>query len=58
VLHESAMWADGWASAFSVLGPEEGLPLAQAQDLAARWIIPSDQGFAEVLSPALIALLG
>ncbi|WP_246027438.1 FAD:protein FMN transferase [Novosphingobium umbonatum] len=58
VLHESAMWADGWASALSVLGPEQGMALAQAQGLAVRWIIPSDQGFAEKLSPALLDMLG
>jgi thiamine biosynthesis lipoprotein len=58
VLHESAMWADGWASALSVLGPEEGLVLAQALGLAVRWIIPCDQGFAEVLSPAFYDMLG
>ncbi|WP_343633817.1 FAD:protein FMN transferase [Roseateles sp.] len=35
VVHESAMWADGWSTALMVLGPDEGLALADRLGLAA-----------------------
>jgi thiamine biosynthesis lipoprotein len=58
VLHPSAMWADGWSTALMVLGPEEGLRLAEQQHLAARLVVrrPSG-GFDESFSSALQALL-
>jgi FAD:protein FMN transferase len=58
VIHTSAMWADGWSTALMVLGPDEGLKLAEQHGLAARLVArcPSG-GFDEHLSSALQALL-
>ncbi|MFP6641538.1 MAG: FAD:protein FMN transferase, partial [Myxococcota bacterium] len=39
VLHTRATWADAWATALNVLGPEAGLALAQEEDLAAYFIL-------------------
>jgi len=39
VLHRSCMMADGWATALTVLGPERGIALADAQGLAACVIV-------------------
>gem|GEM_PF-119077 len=38
VLAATCMEADVWATALFALGPERGLPLAEAQGLAARWL--------------------
>jgi thiamine biosynthesis lipoprotein len=57
VLHPSAMHADAWASALTVLGAEDGLALAIRENLAARIVIRSDDGWTEHISPALEALL-
>jgi len=39
VLHPSAMHADAWASALTVLGPEAGMALAEREHLAVRIIV-------------------
>lgn len=38
VVAGTALQADAWATALMVLGPDEGLALAQARGIAARWI--------------------
>jgi len=38
VFASTCMEADAWATALYALGPERGLPLAEAQQLAARWL--------------------
>jgi len=38
VFAPTCMEADAWATALYALGPERGLPLAEAQQLAARWL--------------------
>lgn len=43
VVHEDAMWADGWSTALMVLGPDEGLALADRLGLAARLVTRVDQ---------------
>ena len=53
VIHRSAMIADAWATALTVLGPVDGFALAAREKLAARMIC----GGEEHLSPALIAML-
>ena len=53
VLSQSAAMADGYATAINVLGVEQGLALAQAQNLAVLVIIKTGDGFREQLSPAL-----
>jgi thiamine biosynthesis lipoprotein len=57
VLHGSAMEADAWASAFTVLGEEEGLILATRRNLAVRWVMGAGEGARERLSPALLAMM-
>lgn len=52
VIHESAMLADAWATALTVLGPDEGLRLATKHDIAARIVTTG-----ETLTPALRRML-
>ena len=51
VLSDTTMKADAWATALMVLGPEEGYQVAEKQELAAYFIIKTDQGFVERASP-------
>jgi FAD:protein FMN transferase len=54
VVHESAMWADAWSTALTVLGPEAGLALANAHGLAAQLVWRNAEGrFTEAWTPAL-----
>lgn len=53
VLHRSCMMADGWATALTVLGPEQAIVLAEEQSLAACLIA----GDVEYLSRAWRAML-
>lgn len=39
VLHDSCAWADAYATALNVLGPEEGMQLAERQGLAVFMIV-------------------
>ncbi len=61
VLHDSAMWADGWSTALMVLGPDEGLALAERLGLAAllvrRRASAEGGGFEERFSTAMRALM-
>jgi thiamine biosynthesis lipoprotein len=57
VIHQSAMHADAWASAFTVLGADAGLALAAREGIAARIVARSETGLREVITPALLALL-
>ncbi len=58
VVHESATWADAWATALNVLGPDSGYALAQTQGLAAHFILNAGPGQFESLStPAFEALM-
>lgn len=45
VLHPSTMLADAWATGLLVLGPEQGLEVAQQHGLAAYFIIHAEEGF-------------
>jgi len=45
VLHSEAAWADAWATALHVLGPEEGYALAASERLAAYWIVRQPDDF-------------
>lgn len=45
VMAGSAMLADAWATALSVLGPEAGMKLANELQLAAYFIVDEDGGF-------------
>ncbi|MEO7168819.1 MAG: FAD:protein FMN transferase [Sphingomonas sp.] len=58
VLNPSCMLADAWATALTVLGPEEGLAMAAREGLAARFVVRGPSGYREILSPALDEMLG
>ncbi len=53
VVHESAMWADGYATALNVLGPVDGLALAIDHDLPALFVVHTEKGFEERYTPAM-----
>lgn len=61
VVHESAMWADGWSTALMVMGLQQGLRFADELGLAARFVQrePGRVGehFSEHFSTALQELL-
>ena len=57
VFHASAMTADAWATALTVLGPEEGLAIATAYGLAAQIVARTAAGVIEHLTPAFIAMM-
>lgn len=44
VIHESTMLADAWATAIGVLGPKEGLIMANRHQLGVRMIVREDNG--------------
>ena len=52
VVADSSAYADGLATAISVLGADKGLQLAQQQNLAIYMIIKTEQGFEVVYSDA------
>ncbi len=54
VLHESAAWADGLATAFNVLGPDAGFELAQETGTAALFLIRRADGFEERYTAGLL----
>jgi len=51
VVAESAMLADGWATALMVLGPEQGMEVAQKNSLACLFIVRDGTEFALLESP-------
>ncbi len=57
VLHAECMAADALSTALSVLGPDEGLALAEKQQLAARFLLRHDGGLREVVSTSYQELL-
>ncbi|NHZ98283.1 FAD:protein FMN transferase [Massilia sp. CCM 8734] len=57
VLHAECMAADALSTALSVMGPEEGLALAERRKLAARFLLRHDGGLREVVSSAYQELL-
>lgn len=56
VLADTAMEADAWATAMTVLGATQGLALAERLQLAVRFVDRSAQGLQEHSSSALTAL--
>jgi len=52
VIHPSCMTADGLSTAIMLMGPEDGLAFARAQELPAFMIIKTDNGFNEVYTDA------
>ena len=57
VVHDSAMWADGYATLLNVLGPEDGPAFAERAGLAALFIERRENGFRERYTPAFERLL-
>jgi thiamine biosynthesis lipoprotein len=57
VIHETAMLADGWATALTTLGVERGMALATERNMAARILVRRGKALSEHLSPALEAML-
>lgn len=57
VIHRSAMLADAWATALTVLGPEAGEELAVREGFATRILERREGKVVETLSPALVALI-
>lgn len=57
VLHDSAMLADAWATAITVMGHERGMALATRHGLAVRLVQRRGTGFVEYMTPALAAML-
>jgi thiamine biosynthesis lipoprotein len=57
LLHPECMLADAWATALTVLGPEEGLAVAAREGLAMHMVVREKEGFREQLSPAFAAML-
>ncbi len=53
VLHPSTALADGLATAFSVMGPEQTQRLAEEMNLPVLAIIRGADGYREVMSPAM-----
>jgi len=57
VLNKSAARADALATAFSVMGAEQALLLAAAENIAAYFIVKQGSGFAELASTAFESTL-
>jgi len=58
VVHKSCMVADAWATALTVLGPEEAMAVAQAQGLAVYFIRRVNDGFVHSHTPSFSSYLG
>ncbi|EPC00744.1 hypothetical protein L861_13210 [Litchfieldella anticariensis FP35 = DSM 16096] len=58
VLHPSNAWADAWATALLVLGPESAMALAREQDLKVLTLERTDNGWASRVSPAFVDYFG
>lgn len=57
VIASTAMEADAWATALTVMGAGEGLEFAKARSLAARFVVQSAHGMQERMTDAFAALL-
>ncbi len=57
VLAETAMYADAMATALTVMGPVEGPAYAEALNIAAAFVVRTDDGMVETVSPAFAAML-
>lgn len=57
VITEACVDADGWATAFTVLGPEKAQQVAAEQNLAVLGIVQDESGLQEWTSPAWDVLM-
>lgn len=58
VLHEQAMYADAWATAFNVLGPEEGYELAMRFEMPVMFIVERKGGGFDAKATPIFERLG
>lgn len=58
VLHPSNAWADAWATAMMVLGPDVGMQLADEHDLKVQMLISEGDGWATRVSPSFAEYIG
>lgn len=56
VLAETALYADAMATALTVMGPDEGPAYAEALNIAAAFVVRTDAGLVEIVSPAFAAM--
>ncbi len=56
VIADSAMRADAWATALTVMGPDAGHAFAIRHNLAARFLLRGDDGLRERLTPRFVEL--
>ncbi len=57
ILSDTTMKADAYATALMVLGPEQGYKIAEQENIAALFIIKSEDGFVEKASTAFLEKL-
>ena len=57
VVHKSCAYADAWATAITVLGPELGLATAKAQGLAVYMLVKKGDGFTSLQTQEFADLL-
>jgi thiamine biosynthesis lipoprotein len=57
VLHAECMLADAWSTALMVLGPELGMAVAEAEQIAAQWLVRTAAGVDEHCSSAYRVLV-
>ena len=57
MIDPECMHADALATALTVLGPDEGFDYAQRHDIAALFIVRTEQGLEERMTPAFKARL-
>jgi len=57
VLAETAIYADAMATALTVMGPDEGPAYAADLNIAAAFVVRTDEGLIEIVTPAFTAML-
>jgi thiamine biosynthesis lipoprotein len=57
VIHPSCMIADGWATALTVLGPDQGYELALERELAVYMLVKAKKNFLEKMTPEFEKIL-
>ncbi len=58
VVHESCMMADGFATMLMVMGPEEGLAWAEANGIAALFVVHDGESLVEQMTPEFERIAG
>ena len=51
------MYADAMATALTVMGSEEGPAFAKAMNIAAAFVVRTEGGLIEIVTPAFTAML-